>query len=85
MDKLAQELIDVLGDDGMEFNNSAVDGMEMEEGEDEDEEDDEEVQEDDDGEAEDEEEEEEVKLKNWQLKKLAFALKSGRRKVSVSV
>ena len=38
-----------------------------------------------DEEQEDEEEEEPVKLKGWQLKRLAYALKVGRRKTNVSV
>nr|WDE17986.1 overexpressor of cationic peroxidase 1 [Litchi chinensis] len=83
IDKLAQELVDVLGDDDMELHDSATDGMESgynDAEEEEEEEKDEEEEEDDDD---DKEEEFEVRLKNWQLKKLAYALKSGRRKVSI--
>ena len=67
--------------DEIESNNDAeeVGAEEEEEEEDDDEEEEEEEEED------DEDEERPVKLKNWQLRRLASALKTGRRKTSVSI
>ncbi|KAL5786088.1 hypothetical protein ACOSQ2_008480 [Xanthoceras sorbifolium] len=87
IDKLARELEEVLGDSDMELFNSAKDGMESgdddAEEEDEDDDDDEEEEEEDADDDDEEEEEREVRLKNWQLRKLAYALRTGRRKVSI--
>ena len=77
LDKLATELAEALGDVDMDMSDTATDGTESDNNE---------AHKEEDGEDEEEEEEErEVKLKNWQLRKLAYALKTGRRKVSVSV
>ena len=90
--RLERELEEALGDDdellGMfnsitdeiESNNDAEEVGAEEEEEEEDEEEEEEEEEDD-----DEDEERPVKLKNWQLRRLASALKTGRRKTSVSI
>lgn len=75
LDKLATELAEALGDVDMDMSDTATDGTESDNNEAHKE----------DGEDEEEEEEREVRLKNWQLRKLAYALKTGRRKVSVSV
>lgn len=79
LDKLALELEEALGDVDMEI--TATEEEEEEEEEEDDYDDDDDDKEDDD----DDEEEREVRLKNWQLRKLAYALKKGRRRVSVSV
>lgn len=88
--RLERELEEALGDDdellGMfnsitdeiESNNDAEEVGAEEEEEEEDEEEEEEEEEDD-----DEDEERPVKLKNWQLRRLASALKTGRRKTSI--
>ncbi|GAY45062.1 hypothetical protein WN943_000342 [Citrus x changshan-huyou] len=73
LDKLATELAEALGDVDMDMSDTATDGTESDNNEAHKE----------DGEDEEEEEEREVRLKNWQLRKLAYALKTGRRKVSV--
>lgn len=70
LDKLATELAEALGDVDMDMSDTATDGTESDNNE---------------AHKEEEEEQREVKLKNWQLRKLAYALKTGRRKVSVSV
>lgn len=72
MDKLATELAEALGDVDMGMLDTATDGTESDHNE---------AHKEEVG----EEEEREVRLKNWQLRKLAYALKTGRRKVSVSV
>ena len=71
--KLDQEIAEVfdLGDD----EDHDVDAKDEDEDEDEEEDEDED----------EEEEEEPVKLRNWQLRRLAFALKIGRRKTNVSL
>ncbi|KAJ4707919.1 putative Overexpressor of cationic peroxidase 3 [Melia azedarach] len=77
LDKLALELEEALGDVDMEI--TATEEEEEEEEEEDDYDDDDDDKEDDD----DDEEEREVRLKNWQLRKLAYALKKGRRRVSI--
>ncbi|OMP14194.1 hypothetical protein COLO4_00196 [Corchorus olitorius] len=76
IDRLANELAEALGDFDLEaFASTPDDGEEEEVDDDEGEEE---------GEEEEEEEEERpVKLKNWQLRRLATALKVGRRKTSI--
>ncbi|KAG6698291.1 hypothetical protein I3842_08G012900 [Carya illinoinensis] len=66
--RFEQELAEVLGDDDIEMAISAADDTESEN----------DAEEDD-----DEEYERPVKLKNWQLRRLAAALKAGRRKTSI--
>ncbi|KAJ0031262.1 hypothetical protein Pint_12681 [Pistacia integerrima] len=96
IDKLACELAEALGDIDMEMSNTDTtetesDGddaqevvvAEKEEEDDDDEEEEEEDEEDEDDEDNEEEEEGQVRLKNWQLRKLAYALKTGRRKTSI--
>ncbi|KAK4854362.1 hypothetical protein QYF36_022743 [Acer negundo] len=87
VDKLAQELAEALGDGDMELFNSATNAMESNDDDEDDEEDgdeeDEEEEEEEDEDDDEEEEERQVPLKNWQLRKLAYALKAGRRKVSI--
>lgn len=68
--RFEQELAEVLGDDDIEMAISAADDTESEN----------DAEEDD-----DEEYERPVKLKNWQLRRLAAALKAGRRKTSVRI
>lgn len=88
IDKLASELEVVLGDFDMEMSNTDTadtesdndDAQEVVVAEEVQEEDVQDKEDDD-----DEEEEKQVRLKNWQLKKLAYALKIGRRKTNVSV
>ncbi|KAK0571164.1 hypothetical protein LWI29_011962 [Acer saccharum] len=83
IDKLAQELAEALGDGDMELFNSATNAMESNDDDDDDEEDGDEEDEEEEDDDEEEEEERQVPLKNWQLRKLAYALKAGRRKVSI--
>ncbi|KAK3212356.1 hypothetical protein Dsin_017062 [Dipteronia sinensis] len=84
IDKLAQELAEALGDGDMELFNSATNAMESnDDGDDDDAEDEEEEEDKEEEDEEEEEEERQVPLKNWQLRKLAYALKAGRRKVSI--
>ncbi|XP_041021218.1 protein OVEREXPRESSOR OF CATIONIC PEROXIDASE 3 [Juglans microcarpa x Juglans regia] len=66
--RFEQELAEVLGDDDVEMAISAADDTES----------DNDAEEDD-----DEEYERPAKLKNWQLRRLAAALKAGRRKTSI--
>lgn len=68
--RFEQELAEVLGDDDVEMAISAADDTES----------DNDAEEDD-----DEEYERPAKLKNWQLRRLAAALKAGRRKTSVRI
>ncbi|CAK7353620.1 unnamed protein product [Dovyalis caffra] len=73
LEKLQHELEEALGvgggdDDEVEMVNSVGDDVEHDDGEDE---------------EEDEEEERPVTLKNWQLRRLARVLKTGRRKASI--
>ena len=72
---LVQELAEALGDDDIPMSDSSADDTESGNI----------AEEDEDKEEEEEEEEEErpVKLRNWQLRRLASALKAGRRKTSV--
>lgn len=67
---LVQELAEALGDDDIPMSDSSADDTESGNIAEEDEE-------------EEEEEERPVKLRNWQLRRLASALKAGRRKTSV--
>lgn len=89
--KLEKELAEALEDDDLlvALGSAALGGVWNEdEDEEEGDDDEEEVANDEDGdEVDDEDEEEEmpVKLKNWQLRRLAYALKDGRRKTSVSL
>ncbi|XP_023636034.1 protein OVEREXPRESSOR OF CATIONIC PEROXIDASE 3 [Capsella rubella] len=79
LDALADELARALGgdDDGIDLFGSATGDVV-------DDEDDEEDEEDDDDDYDSEEEDERpTKLKNWQLRRLAYALKAGRRKTSI--
>ncbi|XVF34385.1 hypothetical protein REPUB_Repub18cG0054800 [Reevesia pubescens] len=69
IDRLANELAEALGDFDLEAFTSTPDDAEEEEEEDD--------------EEEKEEQEMPVKLKNWQLRRLATALKVGRRKTSI--
>ncbi|XP_044463775.1 protein OVEREXPRESSOR OF CATIONIC PEROXIDASE 3 isoform X3 [Mangifera indica] len=86
IDKLASELEVVLGDFDMEMPNTDTadtesdndDAQEVVVAEEVQEEDVQDKEDDD-----DEEEEKQVRLKNWQLKKLAYALKIGRRKTNI--
>jgi len=66
---LVQELAEALGDDDIPMSDSSADDTESGNIAEEDEE--------------EEEEERPVKLRNWQLRRLASALKVGRRKTSV--
>ncbi|KAL0407646.1 UNVERIFIED_CONTAM: protein OVEREXPRESSOR OF CATIONIC PEROXIDASE 3 [Sesamum radiatum] len=79
--KLEQELAEALEDDEL---FGALDTAANED-EDEDEVDDDVADEEDENEVDDDNEEEEmpIKLKNWQLRRLAYALKNGRRKTSI--
>lgn len=76
LDALAEELARALGggddEDGIDLFGSATGDVDDDDNDDED---------DDDSEEEDERP---TKLKNWQLRRLAYALKAGRRKTSVS-
>lgn len=88
--KLEQELAEALEDDDLlgAFASVALGGTKSEdEDEDNDVFDDEDGSEIDDDEDDEEEEKDEkpLKLKNWQLRRLAYALKNGRRKTSVSM
>ncbi|GLT49567.1 hypothetical protein SLA2020_231160 [Shorea laevis] len=74
IDRLASELGEALGD----FEMGAIDSTSDDAASDADEEEDE-----DDDEEDEEEEERTVKLKNWQLRRLAYALKVGRRKTNI--
>lgn len=78
LDRLAAELAEVLGGgddvDGIDLFGSVTSDV----ADDDDEEDD-----DDDDDDSEEEDERPVKLKNWQLRRLAYALKAGRRKTSI--
>ncbi|KAK8568737.1 hypothetical protein V6N13_106626 [Hibiscus sabdariffa] len=67
IDRLANELAEALGDFDFEGFTSTPDDAEEEA----------------EGDEEEEEEERPVKLKNWQLRRLATALKVGRRKTSI--
>lgn len=71
--RLEQELAEALGDVDMGMLNSAADDTES----------DNDAEENDDDEE--EEEERPVKLRNWQLRRLASALRAGRRKTSVGI
>ncbi|KAL0447337.1 UNVERIFIED_CONTAM: protein OVEREXPRESSOR OF CATIONIC PEROXIDASE 3 [Sesamum latifolium] len=77
--KLEQELAEALEDDELfgAFDTAA--------NEDEEDDDDDVADEEDENEVDDDNEEEEmpIKLKNWQLRRLAYALKNGRRKTSI--
>ncbi|OIT35568.1 PREDICTED: protein OVEREXPRESSOR OF CATIONIC PEROXIDASE 3 [Nicotiana attenuata] len=79
--KLERELEEALKDDEL-LGEIALIANEKIESEDEDEDEDEEVVADDDNED-DKDEELPVKLKNWQLKKLGYALRKGRRKTNI--
>lgn len=84
--KLEQELAEALEDDELfgALDSAALGDTNNEE---EEAEEDNDVADDEDGhEVDDDNEEEErpIKLKNWQLRRLAYALKNGRRKTSVS-
>ncbi|KAJ0089548.1 hypothetical protein Patl1_12761 [Pistacia atlantica] len=95
IDKLACELAEALGDIDMEMSNTDTTGTESDgddaqevvvaekEEEEEDDDDDDDEEDEDDEDNEEEEEEGQVRLKNWQLRKLAYALKTGRRKTSI--
>ncbi|KAL0327437.1 UNVERIFIED_CONTAM: protein OVEREXPRESSOR OF CATIONIC PEROXIDASE 3 [Sesamum angustifolium] len=78
--KLEQELAEALEDDEL-FGALVTAANEDEE----DEEDDDVADDEDENEVDDDNEEEErpIKLKNWQLRRLAYALKNGRRKTSI--
>ncbi|GLU10272.1 hypothetical protein SLE2022_270910 [Rubroshorea leprosula] len=79
IDRLASELEEALGD----FEMGAIDSTSNDAADDAGEDDDNDEEEDE-GEDDDEEEEERpVKLKNWQLRRLAYALKVGRRKTNI--
>jgi hypothetical protein len=71
--RLEQELAELLGDVDMGMLNSAADATESDNDAEEEDNDD------------DEEEEKPVKLRNWQLRRLASALRTGRRKTSVGI
>lgn len=77
LDRLAAELAEVLGGgddvDGIDLFGSVTSDVA-----------DADDEEDDDDDDSEEEDERPVKLKNWQLRRLAYALKAGRRKTSVS-
>lgn len=87
--KLEQELAEALADDELLGALESVARGETSDGDDEEEDyDDVGGDDDEDGsEVDDDGEEEEIpiKLKNWQLRRLAYALKKGRRKTSVSL
>jgi hypothetical protein len=70
--RLEQELAEALGDVDMGMLNSAADDTESDNDAEE-------------GDDDDEEEERPVKLRNWQLRRLASALRAGRRKTSVGI
>ncbi|KAJ0243283.1 Protein OVEREXPRESSOR OF CATIONIC PEROXIDASE 3 [Hirschfeldia incana] len=82
LDRLAAELAEVLGGgddvDGIDLLGSAT-SDDADDDED-DGQDDDDIEDDDDSEEEDERP---VKLKKWQLRRLAYALKAGRRKTSI--
>ncbi|KAI3454191.1 hypothetical protein Pfo_010854 [Paulownia fortunei] len=80
--KLEQELAEALQDDEL---FGALDSAARGETKNEDEEEDDDVADEDGYEVDDDNEEEErpIKLKNWQLRRLAYALKNGRRKTSI--
>ncbi|KAL0297167.1 UNVERIFIED_CONTAM: protein OVEREXPRESSOR OF CATIONIC PEROXIDASE 3 [Sesamum radiatum] len=80
--KLEQELAEALEDD--ELFGALVTAANEDE-EEEEEEDDDVADDEDENEVDDDNEEEErpIKLKNWQLRRLAYALKNGRRKTSI--
>ena len=69
---LVQELAEALGDDDIPMSDSSADDTESGN-----------IAEEDEDKEEEEEEERPVKLRNWQLRRLASALKAGRRKTSV--
>lgn len=68
--RLEQELAEALGDDDIGMSSSPADDSEGDNNAEEDD---------------DEKEERPVKLRNWQLRRLALALKAGRRKTSVCI
>ncbi|KAL0888136.1 hypothetical protein Bca101_012119 [Brassica carinata] len=85
LDRLAAELAEVLGGgddvDGIDLFGSATSDVADD---DEDDGHDDDIEDDDEDEDDSEEEDERpVKLKNWQLRRLAYALKAGRRKTSI--
>lgn len=84
LDRLAAELAEVLGGgddvDGIDLFGSATGDVADD---DEDDGHDDNIEDDDEDESEEEEDERPVKLKNWQLRRLAYALKAGRRKTSI--
>ncbi|MCL7028668.1 hypothetical protein MKW94_004439 [Papaver nudicaule] len=83
--RLEKELKEAFGEDADLFEMLQLSGEDIQSSdgaEDEDEDEDEEEEEDDDDD-EDDEEESPVQLKNWQLRRLATALKIGRRKTSI--
>ncbi|CAE6095923.1 unnamed protein product [Arabidopsis arenosa] len=75
LDALAEELARALGGgddvDGIDLFGSSTGNVDVD------------VDEDDDDDDDSEEDERPTKLKNWQLRRLAYALKSGRRKTSI--
>ncbi|XP_010419685.1 PREDICTED: protein OVEREXPRESSOR OF CATIONIC PEROXIDASE 3-like [Camelina sativa] len=90
LNALADELARVLGggdddDDGIDLFGSATGDVvdDKDENEDEDDNNDDEDDEDENDDDSEEEDERPSKLKNWQLRRLAYALKAGRRKTSI--
>lgn len=85
LDRLAAELAEVLGGgddvDGIDLFGSVTSDVADDE---EDDGNDDDIEDDDDEDDSEEEDERPTKLKNWQLRRLAYALKAGRRKTSVS-
>ncbi|KAG8381757.1 hypothetical protein BUALT_Bualt05G0005700 [Buddleja alternifolia] len=83
--KLEQELAEALEDDELLGALVSLAGGETKNEDDDDEEEEDEDENGDGDEVDDENEEEEwsTKLKNWQLKRLAYALRNGRRKTSI--
>ncbi|KAF8115862.1 hypothetical protein N665_0025s0305 [Sinapis alba] len=84
LDRLAAELAEVLGGgddvDGIDLFGSATGDVVDDE---DDGQDDNDIEDDDEEDDSEEEDERPVKLKNWQLRRLAYALKAGRRKTSI--
>ncbi|XP_020878180.1 protein OVEREXPRESSOR OF CATIONIC PEROXIDASE 3 [Arabidopsis lyrata subsp. lyrata] len=84
LDALAEELARALGGgddvDGIDLFGSVTGDVDVDNDDDDDDDEDEDDEDDDDSEEEDERP---TKLKNWQLRRLAYALKAGRRKTSI--
>ncbi|XP_018445808.1 protein OVEREXPRESSOR OF CATIONIC PEROXIDASE 3 [Raphanus sativus] len=84
LDRLAAELAEVLGGgddvDGIDLFGSVTSDVADDE---EDDGNDDDIEDDDDEDDSEEEDERPTKLKNWQLRRLAYALKAGRRKTSI--